>query len=63
MSIACLLVIAGRAEAPSTLVKARAVMDEKCMVVVVDRLKVGGFERGSVDVGHLTECAVRLKTV
>jgi hypothetical protein len=40
MSIACLLVMAGKAEARMSLVKARAAVDEKRILTVVACLKV-----------------------
>ena len=53
MSIACLLVMAGKAKAAMALVKARAAVDEKRILTVVGCLKVGDWsERVSVDLEH-----------
>ena len=48
--IACLLVIASKADAPVALVKVRAAVDEKRILTVVGCLKIGDWsERVSVD--------------
>jgi hypothetical protein len=44
MSIACLLVMAGSAETPMTVVKARAAVTEKRILVVIGSVKVEVFK-------------------